>query len=737
MLLKKLFYTGLTLVSLCLGQYLNAQAPSSSSAVMLQGFYWNSTGTTSWSQLNSISSEISKNFDMIWLPPSAYAGTNVSGYMPKQWSNQNSNWGTETELKTLISNLKANGTIAIADIVINHRDGKTTWNDFYADDFGTYGNYQLTSAHICSTDECVKSGYAATGNADTGDNYAAARDLDHTNTYVQNDIISYLKWMKNEIGYGGWRYDLVKGYAPSYTNIYNNAAAASISVGEYWDSSYDNVWNWVKGTNYNSMAFDFPGKYAALNNGLASSNYAAMAWTDGTVKRPAGLIHSTSSRRYAVTFVDNHDTYDTADNPGSIYSGNIPQAYAFILSSPGIPCVFYPHWISYKTQINNMIAARKAVGLTSESDVTVTNTSGYYEATSIGTKGTLITRIGSWSGTPSGYSLNCNGDGWAMYTKMTSSSGTDTTSTTNIGTLTIRAKVPSSWSAASIWVWDANNTATNFTGGTWPGKAMTLGSDGYYYISLTNITASKVGVVINNGATSNTKQTLDLTTTSDICWDLSSTTNTDGKYTVTENTNCQASVNSFTIKVKIPSSWSAASIWAWDLNNVSTNFTGGTWPGKAMTLGSDGYYYISLTNISASKIGVVINNGSTTNTKQTIDLTTSSDICWDLSSTTNTSGKYTASVSSTCGATSKTIRMDLAATDKTNEFSVYPNPVDDVLHILSNKDIYQVVMYNLYGKEVLKTDQTSIIMSAFASGTYIVKVIFSDKSSELRKVVKK
>ena len=78
--------------------------------------------------------------------------------------------------------------------------------------------------------------------------------------------------------------------------MYNNAAGGSISVGEYWDSSYDNVWNWVKGTNYNSMAFDFPGKYAALNNGLASSNYDAMAWLDGSTKRPAGLIHSTSSR---------------------------------------------------------------------------------------------------------------------------------------------------------------------------------------------------------------------------------------------------------------------------------------------------------------------------------------------------------------------------------------------------------------------------------------------------------
>ena len=45
----------------------------------------------------------------------------------------------------------------------------------------------------------------AKGAKDTGENWDGARDLDHTSTYVQQDIEAYLNWLHGEYGYDGWR----------------------------------------------------------------------------------------------------------------------------------------------------------------------------------------------------------------------------------------------------------------------------------------------------------------------------------------------------------------------------------------------------------------------------------------------------------------------------------------------------------------------------------------------------
>ncbi len=401
--------------------------------VMLQGFYWDSQKVTGWTKLMNYADDIAKSFTCVWFPPSASAeggntvGGNNVGYHPRQWNDQTSCWGTASDLKKLISQLHDDGVKVIADIVINHRSGDTGWGNFTEDDFGTYGKFQLDVNHICCDDEmndasqCSDANWygKAAGAKDTGENWGGARDLDHTSEYVQQDIEAYLNWLRGEIGYDGWRYDFCKGYDGKYVGIFNDASDPYISVGEYWDGGYDAVNNWLKATGYKSMAFDFPAKYDAINNGIGKNNFSSMTWKnlDDNVQRPAGLIHHSATNAYAVTFIDNHDTYRD-DNK---YKGDVPQAYAFILSSPGVPCVFWPHWQdkNYKSAIEKMIAARKSVGITSVSDVSVTQSSTYYEAVAIGRRGSLICRIGSKAPTtvPTGYELSCSGSGWAFYVK--------------------------------------------------------------------------------------------------------------------------------------------------------------------------------------------------------------------------------------------------------------------------------------------------------------------------------
>lgn len=404
-----------------------AQAPAESEDIMLQGFYWDSQKETGWAQLTPKAADIARSFTCVWLPPSAAAegggavgGTNV-GYHPRAWNDQTSCWGTASDLKTLIAALHGQGVKVIADIVVNHRAGDTDWGNFTRDDFGAYGDFQLTAAHICKDDEMNTDPAAgtwngkATGAADTGENWSGARDLDHTSDYVQADCKAYLAWLKGEFGYDGWRYDYCKGFGGEYVGLYNEASSPYISVGEYWDGGYDPVAAWIESTGKRSMAFDFPMKYDALNNGLAKGNYGSMSWIeDNTTWRPAGMIHHRDYNRYAVTFVDNHDTY----RDGNKYTGNVPQAYAFILSAPGIPCVFWPHWTAYASDIENQIDARRAAGIHSQSDVTVTSRSGYYECRSVGHRGTLLCRIGpnvQTQAAPEGFRKACSGYNWVYY----------------------------------------------------------------------------------------------------------------------------------------------------------------------------------------------------------------------------------------------------------------------------------------------------------------------------------
>lgn len=85
------------------------------------------------------------------------------GYKPYYYFNQNSSFGTEAELRSLIAKFKANGIGAIADVVVNHRntDG---WFTFPAETYNGV-TYQMLSTDICKNDD---SGSTATQAKKTG-----------------------------------------------------------------------------------------------------------------------------------------------------------------------------------------------------------------------------------------------------------------------------------------------------------------------------------------------------------------------------------------------------------------------------------------------------------------------------------------------------------------------------------------------------------------------------------------
>ena len=394
--------------------------PSQYGGVMLQGFYWDSYERTKWSNLTDLAPELGQYFDIIWVPNSGridYNGTTQSmGYTPVFWLSHNSCFGTETQLRQMISTYRKWDTSMMAEMVINHKNGEWSWTDFPAETVTgqvTGKTYSLTwsAADICQTDECVAAGYSATGAADEGDDFDGARDLDHTSSNVQQNVKTYEDYLLNELGYDGFRYDMSKGYAAYYTGLYNQATQPVFSVGEYWDGDASVLRTWLDGTKKDdrimSAVFDFALKYK-INEAFGGSSWGALS--------DKGLSADVNYQRYAVTFIDNHDTGSNSYN-GKLEQ-NVMAANAFLLTMPGTPCIFLKHYQVYAREMQQCIRARRAAGVHNQSSiVTQEESNGGYIVETQGTHGRLYLQLGgaTANGTPSGYTLVQSGDNYKLF----------------------------------------------------------------------------------------------------------------------------------------------------------------------------------------------------------------------------------------------------------------------------------------------------------------------------------
>ena len=356
---------------------LNSQGWASDySGVMLQGFSWDSYNESQWKVLEKQADELKGYIDLVWLPQSGKCmeATQVMGYMPYYYFNQNSSFGSEAELRSLITKFKAAGIGAIADVVINHRntDG---WFTFPAETYKGV-TYQMQSTDICKNDDggttatqAATNGVSLSQNNDEGTDFGGCRDIDHKSENVQKVIKAYLKYLKDDLGYTGFRYDMVKGFDGNHVADYNDATGVEYSVGEYWDGN-EKIESWINSTNKKSAAFDFQFRYNVRDavNGAANGKVTTSSdWSK--LNSNDNLMHDANYRRYAVTFVENHDTQKRSESEqNDPLRKDTIAANAYMLAMPGTPCIFQPHWNAYKSEIKEMIAARKYAGITNMSN---------------------------------------------------------------------------------------------------------------------------------------------------------------------------------------------------------------------------------------------------------------------------------------------------------------------------------------------------------------------------------
>ncbi|OGR77414.1 MAG: hypothetical protein A2X32_04385 [Elusimicrobia bacterium GWC2_64_44] len=390
-----------------------------SKLVLLQGFhwfaddYWYHPPRGWWGVLADRAPEVGRaGFDLIWFPP-----VSNGSYYPNQWYNLDSQWGKKEELFKAVKNMHAAGVKVVADIVLNHRNGTKDWAD--------YTNPDWPTTTIVRNDEwqgSPKSPWDDEGQGDFG-----CRDLDHRAPVVQEDTKVFLRYLKNTVGFDGWRYDMVKGYPGYYVGMYDGASNPVFSVGEFYDANRQLLANWVDSTDSASdkrnaaTVFDFTTRYNLV---AAVENERYELLRDGN--RPSGMIGWWPAK--SVTFVENHDTsprdVNFLPNASAEYKTQRLMGYAYILTHPGIPSVFWPHFFDwgadYRGKLQALVNVRKAAGLSSTSRIGILEaTNELYAAVIDGDNQRVILKLGkNWGWNPgAGWTLATYGERYAVWTQ--------------------------------------------------------------------------------------------------------------------------------------------------------------------------------------------------------------------------------------------------------------------------------------------------------------------------------
>ena len=334
--------------------------------VMLQTFFWDCPRVDNkdfqwWTYVRQQIPALAKvGFTSLWLPPvhkAANLGGPSMGYDPYDYYDLGEfdqkgmipTWfGTREELEQLIETAHSHRLSLIADMVFNHNSGADAQEVNPITGQPRWTAFNPKSGKFIRNWECFHPNkYESWDEMTFGD----MPDLSHRNPYVFNELIQLARWLVEEIGFDGFRYDFVKGFGAAtiqamqeFRYMRNGAYFAPYGVAEYWDSA-TNTLRWVEAANFSNSnpvdAFDFPLRemLKALCDQYGFSLKNLMSWETILQKQP----------QTTVTFVENHDLRDE----GRPIVNDKLLAYSYILTHEGYPCVFWHDYYNLNLALND------------------------------------------------------------------------------------------------------------------------------------------------------------------------------------------------------------------------------------------------------------------------------------------------------------------------------------------------------------------------------------------------
>lgn len=393
--------TSLWSLALCLCLTLNASAADNAAVrngsgeeIILQGFHWNSSRNPEkwYAVLTRMATTIGNDgFSLIWLPPpwadySSWQDANASGggegYFWHTFD-KSSRYGSDEQLRQAANALSSAGVKVMYDVVPNHMSDEDVQPPF------PRGRDEWR--HDCA--QCDEGEAFMDGSA----------DLNTGNAQVFAAFKNEFANLRDHYAAQALRFDFVKGYAPQTVDRWmNDFGEHMFCVGELWQGPDEfRYGDWRRNASWQDIlkdwsdrshctVFDFALKERMQNGSLAD-------WRHGLNGNP-----DPAWRRIAVTFVDNHDT---GYSPGA-YGGQHHwplaetrrnQAYAYILTSPGTPTVYWPDLYDWQRGelIRQLIRLRKSAGIHADSAIRFHTRYSGLVATITGTRQSLVIALDS------------------------------------------------------------------------------------------------------------------------------------------------------------------------------------------------------------------------------------------------------------------------------------------------------------------------------------------------------